>query len=184
MSSAEQSGSLRTAARRRYDKKTIEELIDGTVNWPTLHEMLSTFKDPDRFDQVVGILQERASYTDKILLPFAFHLNIVQTPDGRRIIKGDCGHEFGDYHRNWKEEALVYVRNTPEAIHQIYPNMMAADPAWQEYREYYCPGCGTQLEVESVPPWYPPVHSFEPDLETFYEEWLGRPLTATPSTRS
>ncbi len=185
MPSAEHSGSLRTAGRRRrFDRQTIEELIDGKVTWPTLHEMLSTFKDPDRFDQVIEILQSRMPYPDQILLPFAFHLNVVQTADGRRIIKSDCGFEFGDYRENWKEQALVYVRNTAETIQEIYPNFMGADPAWQEYREYYCPSCGTQLEVETVPPWYPPVHSFIPDLETFYQEWLGRPLPTMPADSS
>ena len=154
--------------------------MDGQIAWPILHEMLSTFKDPERFDQVVAILQERVPYSDTILLPYAFHLNIVQTKDGRRIIKGDCGFEFDDYRKNWKEQALVYVRNTPEMIHEIYPYLMGADPAWQEYREYYCPQCGTQLDVEVVPPWYPPIHAFEPDLETFYQEWLGRLLPANP----
>jgi acetone carboxylase gamma subunit len=182
MSSAEHSGFVRTAGRRHgFDHDTIKELIDGKVAWPTLHEMLSTFKDPDRFDQVVSILQSRMPYSDQILLPYAFHLNVVQTQDGRRIIKSDCGCEFGDYRENWKEQALVYVRNTPETIKEIYPHLMGADPAWQEYREYYCPNCGTQLEVETVPAWYPPVHSFIPDLETFYQEWLGRSLPTRPT---
>ena len=28
----------------------------------------------------------------------------------------------------------------------------------------------------AVPPGYPPVHDFVPDLEGFYKEWLGREL--------
>jgi len=38
---------------------------------------------------------------------------------------------------------------------------------------FYCPGCYTVLEVEAVPPGYPILHDFQPDLETFYSEWLG-----------
>ena len=45
---------------------------------------------------------------------------------------------------------------------------MHADPAWLELREYYDPLDGSLLEVEAVPPGYPIVHSFEPDLEGFY----------------
>jgi hypothetical protein len=45
-----------------------------------------------------------------------------------------------------------------------------------ELREYYDPLDGTLLEVEAVPPGYPVIHSFQPDLEAFYAEWLGRPL--------
>jgi acetone carboxylase gamma subunit len=43
-------------------------------------------------------------------------------------------------------------------------------------REYYCPGCSTQLEVEAVPRGTPPDFEFLPDLDTFYRDWLGKPL--------
>jgi acetone carboxylase gamma subunit len=45
-----------------------------------------------------------------------------------------------------------------------------------EIREYICPGCATLLEVDAVPPGWPVIFDFLPDLEGFYEEWLGRPL--------
>ena len=51
---------------------------------------------------------------------------------------------------------------------------MAGDPEWNHLREYFCPGCKTLLEVEAVPPGYPVIHDFLPDLEGFYGEWLGR----------
>jgi acetone carboxylase gamma subunit len=53
---------------------------------------------------------------------------------------------------------------------------MHGDPAWNHLREYFCPGCHTLLEVEAVPPGYPVVHDFVPDLEGFYADWLGREL--------
>ncbi len=45
-----------------------------------------------------------------------------------------------------------------------------------EIREFICPGCATLLEVEAVPPGCPIVFDFLPDLETFYRDWLKRPL--------
>ncbi|MCC6340455.1 MAG: acetone carboxylase subunit gamma, partial [Acidimicrobiia bacterium] len=39
--------------------------------------------------------------------------------------------------------------------------------------------CGSQLEVEAVPRGCPPDFEFLPDLDTFYREWLGRPLPDT-----
>ena len=53
---------------------------------------------------------------------------------------------------------------------------MGGDPRWNHLREYFCPGCKTLLEVEAVPPGYPVVHDFLPDLEGFYTEWLRREL--------
>ena len=92
------------------------------------------------------------------------------------LIKCDCGHEFCDYRENWKLEALVNVRGTEESLREIYPEKMHGDPRWNVLREYICPACLTLLEVEAVPPGYPVLHDFVPDLEGFYEDWLGRPL--------
>jgi acetone carboxylase gamma subunit len=160
----------------KYDRKTIEELIDGTIDFFKLKEMLSNFKDTDRFDKYISILQERVPWDDPILLPAGLHLYIVQKPDGKRIVKCDCGHEFCEASDNWKLHALIYVRDTEEKLAELYPKMLAQDPEWQVLREYYCPGCATQLEVEAVTPWYPVIKDFEPDIDTFYKEWLKRPL--------
>ncbi|BCU80798.1 acetone carboxylase subunit gamma [Polycladomyces abyssicola] len=161
---------------QEYDRRTIEELIDGTVSFPKLKEMLSSFKDPGRFDTYVSILQERVPWDDKILLPYGEHLYVVLKKDGSRVIKCDCGHEFGDYCQNWKLNALVYVRDDEQKMTELYPKLLAPDPQWQVIREYYCPNCATQLEVEAVTPWYPVIHDYEPDIDAFYEQWLGRPV--------
>jgi len=161
---------------QEYDRRTIEELIDGTISFPKLKEMLSSFKDPGRFDTYVSILQERVPWDDKILLPYGEHLYVVLKKDGSRVIKCDCGHEFGDYRQNWKLNALVYVRDDEQKMTELYPKLLAPDPQWQVIREYYCPNCATQLEVEAVTPWYPVIHDYEPDIDAFYEQWLGRPV--------
>ncbi|MBU1671239.1 MAG: acetone carboxylase subunit gamma [Actinobacteria bacterium] len=159
-----------------YDRETIESLIDGTLPWADARAIMSSFKDPGRFDTYVAILQDRVPWEDRILLPLALHLYIVQKPDGARVVKCDCGHEFGDYHANWKLSANVFVRDSDETLQEVYPPLMHSDPDWIVLREYYCPGCDTQLEVEAVPHGYPVIFDFQPDLETFYSEWLGREL--------
>ncbi|WP_286885669.1 acetone carboxylase subunit gamma [Aneurinibacillus sp. UBA3580] len=159
-----------------YDKRTIEELIDGSIDFFKLKEMLSNFKDANRFNLYLEILQERVPWDDKILLPAGLHLYIVQKQNGDRVTKCDCGHEFGHYKQNWKLNALVYVRDTEAKMEELYPKYLAPDPNWQVIREYYCPGCGTQLEVEAVTPFYPVIMDFEPDIDAFYEEWLGQPV--------
>ena len=111
------------------------------------------------------------------------HSHRNRKPEGRArrksrgyTVKCECGHEFCDYRANWKLEALIYVRETDEQLREVYPEMMSGDSRWNHLREYYCPGCKTLLEVEAVPPGYPVVHDFLPDLEGFYREWLGREL--------
>ena len=157
-----------------YDLSTLEQLIDGKLPWNEVKGIMSSFKDPDRFDKVVQILQGRVPWEDRILLPLSPHLYIVEKEDGSRVVKCDCGYEFGDYHQNWKMQALIYVRDSEEQMQEVYPPLMHSDPEMVTLREYFCPGCKTQLEVEAVPPGHPVIFDFEPDLETFYREWLGR----------
>ena len=44
------------------------------------------------------------------------------------MTKCECGHYFGDYRKNWKLKAAINVRNTEEALREIYPNSDIPDP--------------------------------------------------------
>ncbi len=158
-----------------YEVAEIERLVDGKLPWFRVQEIMKGAKDSDRFEKWLQILQGRVSWSEKILLPLTPDLFIVQK-DGERIVKCRCGHEFGDYRVNWKLESSIYVRDTEEKLQEIYRGNEQPDPSWVQIREYYCPGCGAQLEVEAVPRGTPPDFEFLPDLDTFYREWLGRPL--------
>jgi len=159
----------------QYDISEIERLIDGELPWTRVQEIMKDAKDIDRFEKWVSILQKRVPWKEKILLPLTTALFIV-SKGKQRIVKCRCGHEFGDYRVNWKLEALIHVRETEEQLREVYRGTEQPDPAWIQIREYTCPGCGTQLEVEAVPRGCPPDFEFLPDLDTFYREWLGRPL--------
>jgi acetone carboxylase, gamma subunit len=162
----------------KLDQDTLRDLVDEKLPRAQVRAIQSGYKDADRFDKYVAVLQEKVSWDDPVVLPFGEHLYIVSKGNDDYRIKCDCGHEFCDYRENWKLEALVNVRETVEELREIYPDKMHGDPEWNVLREYFCPGCKTLLEVEALPPGYPPVHDFLPDLEGFYNEWLGRPLPA------
>lgn len=159
-----------------YDKNTIAQMLDGKLPWDSLKAMMSGYKDASRFETYLEVLQERAAWDDKILLPLGPHLFIVRKKDGSIVTKSSSGFEFGDYRKNWKLQAKLFVRKTHQTYQEIYPEMAYGDPEWMEMREFYDPIDGTLLDVEAVPPGYPILHNFEPDLEGFYREWLGRPL--------
>jgi len=158
-----------------FDKADIEKLIDGVLPWATVQSMMTSPKDADRFDRYVEILSQRVDWNDRILLPLTPSLYIV-AKNGERVVKCRCGHEFGDYRVNWKISSLINVRDTAESLGEVYVGREAPDASWMQLREYICPGCGTQLEVEAVPRGCPPDFDFLPDLDTFYRDWLGRPL--------
>ena len=158
-----------------YDISEIERLIDGKLPWTRVQEIMKAAKDSDRFQKWVQILQARVPWNEKILLPLTTNLFIVQQGDDR-VVKCRCGQNFGDYRVNWKLNALIYVRDDSEKMNEVYRGREQPDPKWIQLREYYCPGCGSQLEVEAVPRGTPPDFEFLPDLDTFYGKWLGKPL--------
>ncbi len=158
-----------------FHKADIEKMIDGILPWPAVQDMLRSPKDLDRFDKYIEILQSRVSWKEQILLPLTPMLFIV-AKQGERVVKCNCGHEFGDYRVNWKLSALIHVRDSEESLSEIYKGRQIPDYTWTQVREYICPTCGAQLEVEAVPRGCPPDFEFLPDLDTFYRDWLGRPL--------
>jgi N-methylhydantoinase B/acetone carboxylase alpha subunit len=166
-----------TGSEAAVNRETLEGLLDGELPGSQVRQIQAGYKDADRFDTYLSILQDRWPFPeDRVLLSLGLHLCIVELSSGERVVKSDAGHIFGDYRENWKLRARVRVRRTPEAMLEIYPEKMHPDPQWNEIREYYDPTDMTLLDVESVPPGYPVVHNFLPDLETFYRDWLGREL--------
>jgi acetone carboxylase gamma subunit len=158
-----------------YSKEDLRDLYDGVLPWHKTFEIISKPKDDDRFDKYVALLQERVSYSNKILMPLGDHLNVV-AKDGERIVKCDCGYEFGDWRQNWKLNALVLSRDDTAKLQEIYPGLKCPNPDLCEVREFCCPNCGSLLKVEAVPVGYPIIFDALPDIDSFYREWLGRPL--------
>ncbi len=157
----------------KEDKKTLERMLEGDLPWEQLKSIIADHKDPNRFDMILEILQEKLKWKDQIILPLHEHLYIV-SKGGDRIVKCDCGYEFGDYKINWKSKCRIRVRDTFEQIEELYPKDMGCDEKWEELREFYCPGCFSLLDVEAVPPGYPVIFNFLPDIDNFYEKWLGK----------
>lgn len=158
-----------------YSKDDLRDLYDGVLPWHKTFEIISKPKDDDRFDRYVTLLQERVSYSEKILMPLGDHLNVVDK-GGERIVKCDCGHEFGDWRQNWKLNALVFARDDTAKLQEVYPGLKCPSPDLCEVREFYCPNCGSLLKVEAVPVGYPIIFDALPDIDSFYRDWLGRPL--------
>lgn len=145
-----------------YPKDLLRDLLYGRLSPERIREIQRAPKDADRLAKMVEIEQERVPWPERILVCLQEHLYVVDK-QGERIVKCSCGHEFGDYRVNWKESALVYERNPQDG--EVYAHTRAADPEFVILREFYCPGCGTQLEVEAVPPGYPFIFSFLPELD-------------------
>jgi acetone carboxylase gamma subunit len=162
----------------RVSKDNLKLLVEGKLAWDEVKKMMRLRpKDKDRFWKYLEVLQAKVPWKDKILLRISDHLYIVAKEGGGRVVKCDCGHEFGDYRINWKLSSQVYVRKTREEMAEVISAEEAIpNTDLVEMREFYCPGCFTLLGVEVVPVGYPVVLETLPDLDVFYREWLGKPL--------
>lgn len=158
-------------------KENLRRLIDGTLAWDTAKRLMRMEpKDEDRFLKYIEVLQERVSWPEKILVRIAEHLYVVRKDDGSRVIKCTCGQELGDYRINWKLSCRVRVRKTEAEFAEVISlRYSLPNPDLVEAREFYCPGCLTQLAVEVVPLGYPVIFEVLPDIDRVYRE-QGHPL--------
>ncbi|MEU6535368.1 acetone carboxylase subunit gamma [Streptomyces sp. NPDC047000] len=90
-----------------------------------------------------------------------------------------CDQDMGSAHGNYKEGTLVYDRD-PREIHQPvidperYEFTFSPDPEYCRILEYYCPGCGTQIETEYIPPGHPPTVDMLIDVAALRAQWEAR----------
>lgn len=89
-----------------------------------------------------------------------------------------CGHDLASARGNYKTGLLVHDRD-PREIHDPkldpsrYEYTYAPDPAWCRIVEFYCPGCGTLVENEYIPPGHPLTHDIELDIDSLKARHLG-----------
>ena len=82
-----------------------------------------------------------------------------------------CGKELFSARDNYKKGCLVYDRD-PREIHNPIPgetSIFYPDPNWVRYLEFYCPGCGTLMDVEPLPPGHPITHDILIDIDGLKE---------------
>lgn len=94
-----------------------------------------------------------------------------------------CNKPLSSARQNYKRGLLVYHRD-PREIHRPlldpakYAKTFSPDPKWCAILEFYCPYCGTMIEVEYTVPGHPPVSDLELDIDALRKQWAARkPLT-------
>ncbi|GCL74175.1 acetophenone carboxylase [Paenibacillus naphthalenovorans] len=79
-----------------------------------------------------------------------------------------CEHALISARKNYKEGLLVYNRDPSEVHKEVIEGeyTFSPDPNWMRILEFYCPGCGTQVETEYLPPGHPITHDIEIDIDS------------------
>ncbi len=62
---------------RSIDAETLAALLDEKLERHEVKDIQSGFKEPDRFDKWLEVLQARVPYDDPIVLPVGEGLNVV-----------------------------------------------------------------------------------------------------------
>ncbi len=91
--------------------------------------------------------------------------------DREKWLCNRCGHVIGSARENYKRGCLLYDRDPREIHPPLVPGSFSfsPDPLWVRIVEFYCPGCGTQVETEYLPPGHPITHDIEIDLDSLKE---------------
>ena len=78
-----------------------------------------------------------------------------------------CGQALIDAQENYKKGCRVYIRDPREIHNPVFEAEynFAPDPDWVGIIEFYCPGCGVQVETEYLPLGHPVTHDIEIDVE-------------------
>lgn len=178
-SSIGNSGTLQEASSIKTmtetDKAQIEKLIEGELPWEELqNEVLPDPKDPDRFETTIEVLQEKVDWDERILVPLNDHLFVIASGSDQ-LVKGECGQVFCEVDENWKMECDIRVRESEEEMLDLYSKWETPDEDWTfQLREFFCPECHELVDVDAVPAGYPILKPFDPDIDVFYQEWLGQ----------
>ena len=77
-----------------------------------------------------------------------------------------CNHILGPARDNYKKGCLLHDRDPREVHTPIVDGQFSfsPDPLWVRIVEFYCPGCGTQIETEYLPPGHPITWDIEIDI--------------------
>ena len=77
-----------------------------------------------------------------------------------------CGRLLGPARENYKKGCLLYARDPREVHNPILDGKytFSPDPDWIRIVEFCCPGCGTQVDTEYLPPGHPITWDIEIDI--------------------
>ena len=76
-----------------------------------------------------------------------------------------------DAEENYKKGCLVYSKDPREVHNPVFEGEynFAPDPNWVRIIEFYCPGCGVQIETEYLPLGHPVTKDISLDLVSLKE---------------
>jgi len=151
---------------RKYIKQMVERRKKRTLPGPALNffdemvEYSPGFVKELEFEEKLEGTEEKIEtvVVKKDIMNLTPYVKIIETDQGRRLcFCSRCGHCYCDSSENFKLTCLIFDRDPKE----IHPGDQKITKDWMIYREFYCPGCGAQVEVEATPPGTPILNNID-----------------------
>lgn len=125
------------------------EFLDETLNFsPAFKEQIETE------ERLAGkeLKPLKEAKVKQLLFKLTPYVNIGEDEQCVKIaLCSRCGFAYCDAAEDHKLYSLVYERDPKDYL----PEHLAPDKDWGVYREFYCPGCGVQTEMDQTPPGMP-----------------------------
>lgn len=139
---------LKTLVKRRKERNfssPVLEFFDELVGFSSAFRAQVTTEEELATKEWAPLGKTNAS---KELFDLSPYLKVMEDKLGNKVIVcSKCGFGYCDAKEDYKLYALIYERDPEE----VYSKHLAPDKEFGVYREFYCPGCGTQIEVEQCP---------------------------------
>jgi acetone carboxylase, gamma subunit len=96
-----------------------------------------------------------------------------------------CDAEIGPARQPYKQGCLVYERDPREVHPPLIEGQFtfSPDPDWVRILEFYCSGCGAQVETEYLPPGHPVTVDIELDVDRLKARLASGELTVVGDGR-
>jgi hypothetical protein len=139
---------------RRLSKPALE-LLDETKDFCP-----GFVKELDREKEIAdkGLRPGGKISVGETLFALTSYVDIVLDDEGRKMaVCSHCGFAYCEADDNFKYYCLIYDRDPAD----LYPGILAYDKEWCLFREFYCPSCASQVEVEACAPGSPILWNYE-----------------------
>lgn len=146
--------------KRRDLPKVALDFIDETTNFCGAYR--EEFKQEEEASKKEWKPIGKNKKIKRELFELTLYVNVGELENGQAVTYcKECGFIFRDAEDNFKNYCLVYERDPGEILPgPESDDRMVPEKDWLIFREFYCPGCGRQVEVEGTPPGTPILRNY------------------------
>jgi N-methylhydantoinase B/oxoprolinase/acetone carboxylase alpha subunit len=144
--------------KKRKDRKlpqVVLEFLDEMTNYSK--DFVESLKFEEKFAESQDESMDNVTLK-KDVIDLSPYIKIMEDDKGKKVsVCSKCSYIYCDAQENFKLYSLIYDRDPKE----IQPGRSGPNKDWMIYREFYCPQCGAQIEVEGVPEGIPILNNIK-----------------------